>query len=59
MPAPEFIRPIRDAESAQDPEKTALSMGVARWETDNVARTLRHRPARKRPAHRRSNKAAA
>ena len=59
MSAPDFIRLIRDAESAQDPEKTALSMGVARRETDNVARTLRHYLARKRPAHRRSNKAVA
>ena len=59
MSAPEFIRLIGDAKSAQDPEKTALSMGVARRETDSVARTLRHYLARKRPVHRRSNKTVA
>ena len=44
-------RLIEEAEISTDAKRAALLFGMAREETDNVAKTLRQYLARKRPAH--------
>ena len=44
-------RLVEEASTSSDPERAALLFGMAREETDNVAKTLRQYLARKLPAH--------
>ena len=44
-------RLIEEAETSPNSERAALLFGMAREETDNVAKTLRQYLSRKRPAH--------